>query len=1347
MTEQNEYITRKLSWIDERGEQQFVEDSQLLKFNQPLIILGEPGMGKTRLMEELGKQEECQFIRATSFLRKPDSTNYGDKILVIDGLDEIAALEEGDPLHNILKKMVAFGNPRFIISCRSAEWQSVMGRLDVKDEYGQVPLEMVLQPLTEEDALRTLEQRLGLNKAKETIYSLNQAGLNDLYKNPLTLDFVAAIAATEGTIETKSTLFELAVSQLRLEPNQRHNNSRLSQLSKDHALDAAGAAMAILLITGCDGITTKSNNHGALSLSELSDFGDLDAIRAVLGSNLFRLDTMRTNHFLPLHRTVAEYLGARWLATTIERNEYPSRTAKRLLGIISAEGGVPASLRGLHAWLPKFSPECLGPKAIDRDPYGILRYGDGDNLSVKQAEQIISSLRQLAAFDPNFRSDWSDSISLKGLALPQFIDELRAIITDENEPFQLRSLVLEAINRSHVAKALQVDLETILFDNSRTFSERSDAGEAIINIENSEFDWSNALEQLIELGDEDSTRLAVGLLDDIGFDELSTKLIARVIISEAGILKSERKENRHNIIGTFYSLGRKLPVDHIKSVLDELTAIVLPVRDPEKWWGDGYYVGQSEFTQFTYELILRQLENDETIVSPQQLWNWMRALRFADYSSRDDQKAVEKIIQDNTRLRRGVQRLALFEPGTEEKFFHRLHYMEELSFGFALTDDDARVYLAEVVERNNPAERMRWMGFVSYFRSGGLFPKAIQTIARPYAHGDQELIDFLTKKPKLEEWEIEHRRKLREREQQKDKTKAEARKEFKSHIDEIKSGELRWIFNPARGYLNMFRDLEGDASPSERLIEWMGESLCEAALQGFEAVLHRDDLPTAKQIAESYAESRHWNFVFPMLAGAGQRMLDGRGFNDLTNDLLSALAIAAENELSGGREQFGGLKDALVAQLRSNPDAYEAHIRQQFEPMFKTGHTQITGLYQFTRQDLDRPLSTKLCLEWLQNFSDLALEVERELVRCIVYTPDHELDAIIPSLINITMKRLENQEPSSDREIFWRSLHFHFDFDNAVHLLPSITENKRNWLWPLTKVRDSERGRLAMLSIEQLKWIVSNFRLVWPSTDHPSGVTSGDTNLWDATRLLKSAIYQIANDPSDEAVDALLELRNEPEDGYSVTVQAAIAAQHRVKLESRFKSPSLADIKAVLNDAPPSSVADIQAIVLDELADLQQRIRGDELDLVNTFYTDAGKPRTENECTNRLLISLGKLPFGIQAPPENAMPQRRRSDAAFVYGDKLVPLEAKGQWHKEVWSAAETQLDRYYSTHHKAAEKGIYLVYWFGLAGPAGKRLKSPPSNLPRPSSAEEMELALQNSLPLHRRSDIAVIVLDLTRP
>lgn len=65
------------------------------------IIPGDPGMGKAFLMERLGEQPGCEFIRATSFLRQPDQPITSDKRLVIDGLDEVAAVEEGDPLHNI----------------------------------------------------------------------------------------------------------------------------------------------------------------------------------------------------------------------------------------------------------------------------------------------------------------------------------------------------------------------------------------------------------------------------------------------------------------------------------------------------------------------------------------------------------------------------------------------------------------------------------------------------------------------------------------------------------------------------------------------------------------------------------------------------------------------------------------------------------------------------------------------------------------------------------------------------------------------------------------------------------------------------------------------------------------------------------------------------------------------------------------------------------------------------------------------------------------------------------------------------------------------------------------------
>ena len=56
MTDRSDYIARKLTWIDEQQKLQVITDNQVVnKFNQPLVILGDSGMGKTRLMEQLAR--------------------------------------------------------------------------------------------------------------------------------------------------------------------------------------------------------------------------------------------------------------------------------------------------------------------------------------------------------------------------------------------------------------------------------------------------------------------------------------------------------------------------------------------------------------------------------------------------------------------------------------------------------------------------------------------------------------------------------------------------------------------------------------------------------------------------------------------------------------------------------------------------------------------------------------------------------------------------------------------------------------------------------------------------------------------------------------------------------------------------------------------------------------------------------------------------------------------------------------------------------------------------------------------------------------------------------------------
>ena len=114
-----------------------------------------------------------------------------------------------------------------------------------------------------------------------------------------------------------------------------------------------------------------------------------------------------------------------------------------------------------------------------------------------------------------------------------------------------------------------------------------------------------------------------------------------------------------------------------------------------------------------------------------------------------------ELIAKDDRLRLGIQRLALFNPGAEDHFHLQHMHLRNYCESFVISLEDAQVHLLDLVERKNPAERRRWSALVNMFRSAddNLIPEAVQEIARPYAEGDRELIDLLTKKPKLFDWE------------------------------------------------------------------------------------------------------------------------------------------------------------------------------------------------------------------------------------------------------------------------------------------------------------------------------------------------------------------------------------------------------------------------------------------------------------------------------------------------------------------------------------------------------------------------------------------------------------------
>ena len=88
----------------------------------------------------------------------------------------------------------------------------------------------------------------------------------------------------------------------------------------------------------------------------------------------------------------------------------------------------------------------------------------------------------------------------------------------------------------------------------------------------------------------------------------------------------------------------------------------------------------------------------------------------------------------------------------------------------------------------------------------------------------------------------------------------------------------------------------------------------------------------------------------------------------------------------------------------------------------------------------------------------------------------------------------------------------------------------------------------------------------------------------------------------------------------------------------------------------------------------------------------------------------------------------------------MLVIEGKGQWHRDLFSAAQSQLATRYSVHQHADEQGIFFVVWYGSEWPV--------AGLARHGyqSASELHAAIHERLPDELRGRVDVFVLDVSR-
>lgn len=1335
-----QYFPRHLWFENEQGRVRQIGEDELLTIVGPKIVLGEPGMGKSSLIQELANKLGVKPVAAARFMLSADPSRFitEGKPLLIDGLDEAISRHEGAAVDTVFAKLEDAGNPDFILCCRSREWQS-RSVDSLQDIYGVEPSILTIEPFSRYEANSFLRQRHPQMDVDHVLEHLEAQGIADLYKNPLTLGLMGQVAESDSALPaTRAALFERVCSLIWPEHDRKRQDSGLAKISEEQALSAAGALGAGLLLAGADAVTLAGHGFvedGDVRLAELEDLPGAEAARAVFSSKLFQ--SVGVDRAKPIHRVVAEYLGARWLSQQAKS----SRSQRRLLAQFHVGGSVPASLRGLHAWLA-FHSSAMAKAVITADPFGVLRYGEVTGLTAEQAQCLFNALEALTEVDPYFRAqDWGGH-SAAGLMTLHLRGKIESIITSTKSNAHLRSLLIEGLNGTPLAGVLADTLEAVTFSSAYSYQEREDAADALMPHRERTW-WRAAISSLLDVCTEDAFHLARHLVEILECD-VSDDVVVASMLASTGLLVSplpRRVESRLRPYRYYRPIVGMLTSDRLINVLTLFTEYAALMMDNE-------LEGANDVAGAIASILTRAI--DENIVTPSDaplLWKSLGAMRNLDSYDTSEKKVLQIRLDACDGLRHALQEHALYDLNARGSIRVSEYELNDRMIGLTGRSKDVIWFLQRLAqfENTNTKARQDWCDLMQIGLTKEGFDTDLLAASKLFQTGDIELEAFVHKleHPEKPEYQVKSELAAARRLEKNRITYEVRRQHYLEHRSELRAGEFPELLTAATVYLGLSDAHDRTTSQKDALVQWLGCELADDALTGFEAVLHRSGLPSPTDVAASFAKATRWNYCYVIMAGLLARQRAGLGFSDVPADVRKiGLLQCLSNQFAISTEEVKSLRDTLEPLVVATDSERDDFARLWIDPSIAARLTHIPGLQLLTHDKHWQSTGVRLAISWLTGYPDMPENIELAFISCLTHAKQlNPLKVLAESRSEVTFD-------STDRMLTWRAIDVLVRFDSVKQDLSDIASRHPEFIWHLRRrFQDGRRGATNLINIPQAKWIISQFRTQWPYAKVPAS-SQGDRHPYDATDFLRALINWIASDTSLEASEALQALSSKPTDGYSDLILHMAVEQRQKRAEEDFTPMQPKDLHHLLCEGPPSNMDDLRSLILEELATAQRKLIGDDLDQVKLFWNDAGIPYDENLCRDRLakLISPELDRYDIQRITEADMPKTKRADLAFARGQLQLPMEVKGQWHPEVWSAAKDQLEQQYLIDWRSQRSGIYCVLWFGPVPSATRRkLKAPPNGLETPSSAEKMRLMLIELLPQSLRPLIDVVVIDFT--
>jgi len=471
-----------------------------------LVLLGEPGMGKTHAMRAEANAIRAQVQAQGAQTLLLDLRSYGsedrlvaalfendafracangecDLHLFLDSLDEcllridtVAAL-----LVDELRKYPT-GRLRLRIACRTADWPNGLEE-GLRALWGEAAVGVYeLVPLRKADVAEAA-RAVGL-PSDAFMDEIDRISVVPLAIKPITLDFLLRTYGKSGGLpSTQADLYHEGCRLLCEETSQsRRDAQRTGDYTAQQRMAIAARIAAVTIFANRYAIWTSIDRGDVpdenITITELCGRGEpLDgeqvavtdaAIRETLSTGLF---SSRGPHRMGwAHQTYAEFLAAWYL---VRHDVALGQAMSLIVHPGDPDGKLVPQLHETAAWLASLQPDVFR-KITKTDPEVPLQSDVAAACEEDRAELVDTLLRSCRDGPPEFAS----RTHFRKLAHPGLPEQLRAYIADQQQNLWVRYVAMDVAKACEL-RELQSLLAQIALDPSEALDVRVNAARAV----------------------------------------------------------------------------------------------------------------------------------------------------------------------------------------------------------------------------------------------------------------------------------------------------------------------------------------------------------------------------------------------------------------------------------------------------------------------------------------------------------------------------------------------------------------------------------------------------------------------------------------------------------------------------------------------------------------------------------------------------------------------------------------------------------------------------------------------------------------------------------------------------